>query len=119
EVGVEGRTYQGVQLNGLALDHLRLESLYTQTVECRGTVEEYRVTLEDILEYVQNHWIFAVNNLFGRFYGLYNATLNHLADNKRLVKLGSHVFRQTALMQFQLWTYHDNRTTGIVDTLTQ
>ena len=43
EVGVEGLTHQRVELNGLALDELRLERLDAQTVQRGSTVQQNRM----------------------------------------------------------------------------
>ena len=119
EVGVERGTCQRVQLNGLALDHAGLERLDTQTVKCRGTVEEHGVTFHHVFEDVPYNSFLAVDNLFGRFDGLDDAALDELADDEGLVKLGCHVFGQTALVHLQLGADHDNRTGRIVYALTE
>src|SRR5512142_865625 len=72
EVGVERGTNEWVQLNSFTFNKFWLESLNTQTVQCRSTVQQYRVTFQDIFEDIPNHRIFPVYNLFSRFNGLYN-----------------------------------------------
>ena len=119
KVGVECGTCQGVQLNGFSLNQLRLESLNTQTVKCRGTVEQYRVTFHHVLQDIPYHRLAAVNNLLGALHRLHDTTLDKLADDKRLVKLSSHQLGQTALTHLQLWAHYDHGTSGIVYTLTQ
>ena len=119
EVGVEGRTCQRVQLDGLTLDELGLEGLDTQTVKRRGTVEEHGVTLHHVLQNVPDDGLAAVDNLLGRLDRLHNAALDELADDERLVELGGHQLGQTALAHLQLRTDDDNRTGRIVDTLTE
>ena len=108
EVGVERRTSQRVQLNSLTLDELRLESLNTQTVQCWCTVEQYGVTLHHILQDIPDDGLTAIDNLLGRLHGLDDATLNELTDDERLIQLGSHQLRQTALAHLQLRTDDDN-----------
>ena len=119
EVGVEGRTCQRVQLDGLTLDELGLEGLDTQTVKRRGTVEEHGVTLHHVLQNVPDDGLAAVDNLLGRLDRLHNAALDELADDERLVELGGHQLGQTALAHLQLRTDDDNRTGRVVDTLTE
>ena len=119
EVGIERRTCQRVQLDGLTLDELRLERLDTQTVKRRSTVEEHGMALHDVLEDVPDDGLAAVDNLLGRLHGLDDAALDELADDERLVELGSHELRQTALVHVELRTDDDNRTGGVVDTLTE
>ena len=115
EVRVEGGTYQRVQADGLPFDQPRLESLYPQPVQGGGPVEEHRVAFQHILQDIPHHGLFLVDDLFGRLHGLDDAALNELADHKRLVQLGGHVFGQTALVQLHFRPDHDYRTGRIVD----
>ena len=119
EVGIERGTSQRVQLDSLTLDELGLEGLNTQTVQRRCTVEQNRMALHDVLQNIPDNRLTAVYNLLGRLDGLDNTALDKLADDKRLVELGGHQLRQTALTHLQLRTYDDNRTGRVVDTLTE
>ena len=110
EVGVECRTCQRVQLNSLTLDELRLEGLNTQTVQCRSTVQQYGMTLHHVLQDIPDHRLTAVNDLLGALHRLHDTALNELTDDERLIQLGCHQLRQTALAHLQLRTYHDYRT---------
>ena len=62
EVGVEGGADQGVQLDGTALDQDRLESLDAQTVQCRCTVQQDGVALDDGLQRVLRKLYLSVAN---------------------------------------------------------
>ena len=97
-----------MQLNGFTLNHLGLECLDTQTVQCRSTVQQNWVTLHYIFQNIPYYRILAVNNLLCRLDGLYDTALNQLTDDERLVKLGSHQLRNTALTHLKLRTYNDN-----------
>ena len=119
EVSIESRTSQRVELDSLTLDELRLESLDTETVERRCTVEEHRVTLHHVLEDVPDDRLAAIHNLLRALHRLDDSALNELADDKRLVELGSHQGRQTTLSHLQLRTDDDHRTGRIVHTLTE
>ena len=119
EVGVERSTCQRVELDSLALDKFRLECLDTETVKCRSTVEHNRMTLHYVLEDVPDNRLATVNYLLGALYSLHDAALDELADDERLVKLGCHKLRQTALAHLQLRTNDDNRTCRVVNTLTE
>ena len=110
EVGIECRTCQRVQLDSLTLDEFRLESLDTQTVQCRCTVQEHGMTLHDVLEDIPDDGLTTVDNLLGRLHRLHDSALDELADDERLVELGCHQLRQTALAHLQLRTDDDNRT---------
>ena len=119
EVSVEGRTCQRVQLDSLSFNHLGLEGLDTQAVQCRGTVQQNWMSLHDMLQDIPDNGFLAVYNLLGTLHRLHNAALNELTDNKRLVKLSGHQFGNTALAHTQFGTNDDNRTGRIVNTLTQ
>ena len=119
EVGVEGRTGERMQLDGFSFNHSGLESLDTEPVQGRRTVEQHGMTLHHVLEDVPDHGILAVNYLLGALYGLHDTALDELADDERLVKLGSHELGQTALVHIELRTDDDDRTGGVIDSLTE
>ncbi len=108
-----------MQADGLTLDQTRLEGLDTQTVQRRSTVQQYRVPLQDVLKDFVHHRILAIDNLLGGLHRLHNTSFENLADDKRLEQLGSHIFRQTALVEVQVGTDNDNRTARVVNTFTQ
>ena len=108
EVGVECRTSEWVQLNGLTLYHSRLECLNTQTVKCRCTVKKYRMTLHHVLENIPDYRILPVYDLLRGLDGLNDTSLDELPDNEWFVELGSHILRQTALVHIEFRTYDDN-----------
>ena len=119
KVRVESGTGQGVQLDGLALDHAGLEGLNTQTVQGRCTVQQHGMALHHVLQDIPDNGVPAVHNLLGRFDRLHNAALDELADDKRLVELCSHEFRETALVHVEFRTHDDNASGAVVHTLTQ
>ncbi len=119
EVGIERRTCERMQLYCLTLDHLGLEGLDTETVKCRGTVQEHGMTLHHVFKDIPYHRFLAVHDLLGGLHGLHYAALYEFADHERLVKLCRHIFGYAALMHLQLGAYDDNRTCGVVDTLTE
>ncbi len=119
EVGVESGASQRVQLNSLTLNHLRLESQYTMTVQGRCTVQQYGVSLHYVLQNFVNHRLTAVDNLLGRLNGLDDTALDEFTNDERLIQFRCHLLRKTALVHLQLRTYHDNRTCRIVNTLTK
>ena len=110
EVGVERGTSQWVQLDSLTFDELRLESLDTQTVQCWCTVQQYGVTLHDVLQNIPDDRLTAIDNLLSRLHSLHDAALNELTDDEWLIELSGHQLRQTALTHLQLRTNDDNRT---------
>ena len=108
-----------MQLDCLALDHLRLEGLDTQSVKGRCTVQEHGVTLHYVLQDVPDNGILAIYNLLCALYGLYDTALDQFPDDERFVKLCCHELRQTALVHIEFRTYNDNGTGRIVYTFTE
>ena len=119
EVSVERRTCQRVKLDSLTLDELRLESLNTETVQCRCTVQQNGVTLHHVLKDIPDDRLTTVHNLLGALHCLHDTALDELTDDERLVELGCHQLWQTAFTHLQLRTYDDNRTSRVVNTLTE
>ena len=118
KVGVISGTYQRMQLNSTAFGQDRLESLNAQSVQSRCTVQQYRMFLDYLFQNVP----YSVGST------LYHAlsTLNvscftavyQTLHNEGFEQLQSHFLRQAALMHFQLRTYNDYGTSGIVNTFT-
>ena len=119
EVGVEARTSQRVQLDSLSFDEFGLECKNAESVQCRGTVEKYGMTFHHVFEDVPYDGFLTVDNLLGALDGLDNAALDELADDKRFVELGRHIFGQTALAHLEFRTDDDDRTCRVVDALTE
>src|SRR5678810_777270 len=110
EVGVEGRSYQGVKLDGFTFYQLGLESLDGKPVQRWGTVQHDRVTLENIFKYIPNNCFFFVHKFPCRLNSLHDASFNQFADDKWLEQFSSHILGKTALEKFQLRSNHDHRT---------
>ena len=119
EVGVECRTCQRVQLNSFTFDQLWLECLNTQTVQCRCTVQQYRMSFHYVFQNIPNHRLLTVDDLFSRLNRFYDTAFNQFTDHERLIKFGCHILWQTTFMHLQFRTYNDNRTGRIVNTFTQ
>ena len=64
EVGVEGRTYQRMQLNRLALDQHRLKGLDAETVQRRRPVEQDRMLADHMIQCVPHLAPLAFHHLF-------------------------------------------------------
>ena len=65
EVGVECRTNEGMQLDGLTFDQGRLKSLNSQTVQGRRTVKHDRMFPDDIFKDVPHHRLLTFDHLLG------------------------------------------------------
>ena len=119
EVGVEGLTHQRVELNGLALDELRLECLDTQTVQRRCTVEQHGVLGDDLFEDVPHLDALALDHALCRLDVLRVVQIDQTLHHERLEQLESHQLGQTTLVQLELRTDDDDGTTRVVDALTE
>src|SRR4051812_28090836 len=80
KVGVERRTYERMQLYSFTFDQFWLECLYRQTVKRWGTVEQDRMTFQNILKDIPNHRFLTLNKLLGALYRFNDTALNKLAD---------------------------------------
>ena len=119
EVGVESRADQGMELNGSTFPKDRFKGLDAQAVQCRGTVQENRMFLDDVFENVPNF----IADAFDFFLSVFNVGRNFFFDkllhDERLEEFQCHFLRKTALVHLHFRTDNDNRTTGIVDTFTE
>ena len=95
KVSIESRTCQWVQLNSFSFNHLRLKRLNTQTVQCRCTVQQYRMTFHYMFQNIPDNSFFTIYNLLGTLHGLHNTTFNQLTYNERFVQFSCHQFRNT------------------------
>ena len=119
EVSVERGTYQRMELDGSALYEHRLERLDTQTVKGWRTVEHYGVTLDYDLESVPDVLLGSLDRLARGLDVLLCLCLNEALHYEGLEQLESHLLGQAALIDLQLRAYDDNRTSRVVDTLTE
>ncbi len=77
------------------------------------------MVLDDFFKNIPNFQSFFFDHALGALDRVNKTAFTELFDDKRLEKLEGHLFRQTALIQLQLRTDDDNRTTGIVDAFTE
>src|SRR5947209_6297528 len=96
EVGVERRTDERMDLNGLTFDENRLERLNTQAVKRRSTVQENRMLPDNVLENVPNDRLLALDHFTGLFDSSRMGVFLELVVNKRLKKLQGHLLWKTA-----------------------
>ena len=119
EVCIECGTNKRMQLDCLTLYKDRLKCLNTKSVQCRCTVQHYRMLLDNLLKHIPYLRIHLVDKLFRIFNILADSLCHKLLHYKGLKQLDRHFLRQTALVNFQLGTYHNNGTSGIVNTLSE
>src|SRR5699024_1171867 len=102
EVGVEGGAYQRVQVDGLALDQLRLERLDAQAVQRGCTVEQDGVLGDDLFEDVPHLGAGTLDHALGGLDVLGVAELDQALHHEGLEQLQRHALGQSALVQVQL-----------------
>src|SRR5450432_3708524 len=100
-----------------AFDQLRFKSLDRQTVQSRRAVQKNRMTFGDLLEDVPNFRGLALDHFLRAAHGVHVAEIFESADDEGLEQNERHLFRQAALIQFQLWTDDNDRTARIIDSL--
>lgn len=119
EVRVERGADERVDLDGLALDQLRLEGLDAETVQRRRTVQENRVLGDDLFQDVVHDRAAALDHALGRLDVLRVVQVHQALHHERLEELQRHGLGQTALVQLQLRADDDHGTRGVVHTLAE
>ena len=110
KVSVVSRASQRMQLQGTALGKNRLKSLNTQAMQRRGTVQKYRMLLDNILQYIPYFLLRTLNLALGGLDIVGDTLADQLLHNKWLKELQGHLLWQAALMQLQLRADYDNGT---------
>ena len=75
----------------------------------RGTVQQHRVSFQNVLQDIPNDWIFTINDLLGGLHRLDDPAFDQFPDDKWFVQFGCHILGQSAFMQFQFGSDHNNR----------
>ncbi len=119
EVGVEGDADERVELDRLAFDQYRLESLDAEAVQRRSAVQHDRVLADHLFEDVPHHRLLRLHHLLGLLDGCGQPHQLELVEDEGLEQLERHQLGQTALMQLELRTHGNHRTAGVVDTLAE
>src|SRR5713101_10102605 len=101
-----------MDLDGLAFDEYRLKRLDTQAVQRGSAVQHDRMVLDDLFKDVPNHRVLLLHQFLGLLDGGAMAALLEAVINERLEQLERHLLGKTALVQLQLGTDHDDRTSG-------
>lgn len=119
EVRVERGADERVDLDGLALDELRLEGLDAEAVQGGRTVQQHRVLGDDLFEDVVHDGAAALHHALGALDVLRVVQVDQALHHERLEELQRHRLRQTALVQLELRTDDDHGTRGVVHTLAE
>jgi len=108
KVGIVGRTYKRMELNGLPVRKYRLESLNTETMKSRGAVKHNRVFTDHLIQYIPDLCPFLFNHFFSVFDGSNKPALFQLIKDEGLEELQRHLLRDSALVQLQLRADNNN-----------
>src|SRR5580765_674587 len=108
-----------MNLDRLAFDEHRFESLNSQPVERWSAVEQNGMILDHFLENIPDHVFLALYPLLGLLDRCCMAFGLEPVVDERLEELESHLLRQTALVKLELRPDDDHRTTRIVDALAE
>ena len=84
-----------------------------------STVKQNRVSLHHVFQDIPYYGSLACRRSSSQTSPFSRSTLDHLADDERLVELGCHVFGKTTFVQLQVRTNDDDRTCRVVHTLTE
>ena len=119
EVGIEGGTYERVDLNRLALHEQRLEGLDAQPVQRGRPVQQHRVLLNDVLEHVPDIRAPSLHHPLGRLDVLRYLGIDQPLHDERLEQLKRHQLGQPALVQAQRGSCDDDGATRVVHALAE
>src|SRR5258708_4667105 len=103
-----------MNLDRFTLDEYRLEGLNTKTVKRRSAVQKYVVVFGDLFKNVPNLFAVSLNQFFGVLNVVGIAVADQTSDHERFEKFERHGFWQTALVEFEFRTDHDDGTAGVV-----
>ena len=119
EVCVERGADQRVNLDCLAFHQHRFKCLNAQTVQGRSAVQQNGVIFNHLFQDVPYDGLLLLDHLLRLLDGGAMSGLLQPVIDKRLEQLQRHLLRQAALLQLELGTDHDHRTTGVVHALAQ
>ena len=108
-----------MQLDRLAFDQHRLESLNAETMQGRRAVEHHRMFADNLVEDIPDFRLFFFNQLFGLFDSGRQALGIQTRIDEWLEQFQRHLLGQAALVQLQFRTHHDDRAARIIDALAE
>ena len=119
EVSVESATNHWVQADSLSFNQYWLESLNRETVKGRCTVQQYVVVSDNLIENLVSLFCFSIHHSASRTHVMSVFLFNQFVDDKWLEQFKGHFLWQTTLVQFEIWSNDDNRTSRVVNTLSK
>ncbi len=119
EVRIISSADQGVNPDGIPFNQFGLESLHRQAMQGRGAVEKHGVLPRHLVEGVPDDGFLFLDHLFRATHGVHLAELLQTANDEGLEEDQGHLFRQTAFVQLEFGTNHDDGAPGVIDPLPQ
>ncbi len=119
EVRVERGTHERVNLDSVTFDEGRSERLNTESVESRGSVKEHILSCDDVFEdrpYLRDALLDESRRASNVVCKL---SLEQLADDERLEELKRHVLWKSALVESEVRTDDDHRSSRVVHSLSE
>ncbi len=108
-----------MKLDGLSFDQDRLKCLHPETVKGRGAIQYHGIFFHDLVKGIPYFRGLPFHHFFCALYSGNIPFCFKTAVNKRLKEFQGHLFGKSALMQAESRSNHNNRSSGIVDPLSQ
>ncbi len=119
KVGIVGNAYQGMKPDGLALHQDRLKCLDAEAVKRGRAIKKHTVLLDHLVKCVPYLRELLFHHLLCALDGGGKLLLLKLVVDKGLEELQRHLLGKTALLEFKVRTYHNDRTARVINTLTE
>src|SRR5215472_289438 len=119
EVRVERGAHERVDADGLAFDKGRFERLNAKAVQRRSAVQQNRMLTNNVFQNVPDDGLLLLHHLLGLLDGGAMALGFELVIDEGLEELERHFLWQTALIELQLGTNHDDRAARVVHALAE
>ena len=119
KVGIVSGANEWMNSNGFAFDEQRFKRLDRQPMQGRGAVQQHGMSLRDLFQDVPNFRRLTLNHFFGAAHGVDVAEVLETTNDEWFEQNQRHLFRQTALVQFQFRPNNNDRAAGVIDALTE
>ena len=119
EVGVEGRTHERVELDGVTFHERRLECLNAEAVQRRRAVKHNVLVFDDLFENRPHFRYTFIDETAGAADVEREFLREELADDERAEEFQRHVLRQAALVELEVRADDDHGAGGVVHALAE
>ena len=117
KVGVERRTDERMQTNGLAFNQHRFKGLNAQAMQRWRAVQHHGMFADNLIENIPNLRLLLLHQLLGLLHSGRQPLGVQARIDEWLEQFECHFLWQTALMQLQFRTHNNNRAARIIDAL--